>query len=170
MAKALSETPHLATTQFSVSTFGGNGRGQAGGSPLVKLPVVRCLSLSWSLSQWLWDNLPVIYRDSWNKSPEERKFLRRLDACLITYATLSHFSKFLDQQNVTVSTHMILSYKKQIDLIHAPTIECLRIRDERGVGHTRPSYLRLRLIALGKVSTFMAINSIISRLRGPWGM
>ncbi|KAI0301693.1 MFS general substrate transporter [Multifurca ochricompacta] len=39
--------------------------------------------------------------DSWNKSPEERKFLRRLDACLITYAALSYFSKYLDQQNVT---------------------------------------------------------------------
>ncbi|KAI0288707.1 MFS general substrate transporter [Russula brevipes] len=38
--------------------------------------------------------------DTWNKSPEERRFLRRLDACLITYAYLSYFSKFLDQQNV----------------------------------------------------------------------
>jgi ACS family pantothenate transporter-like MFS transporter len=42
-------------------------------------------------------------RDAWNKSPEERLFLRRLDACLITYATLSYFSKYLDQQNVIVS-------------------------------------------------------------------
>lgn len=39
--------------------------------------------------------------DSWNKSPEERKFIRRLDACLITYATLSYFSKNIDLQNVT---------------------------------------------------------------------
>lgn len=46
------------------------------------------------------------YRDSWNKSPEERKFLRRLDACLITYASLSYFSKYLNQQNVAVSTRM----------------------------------------------------------------
>jgi hypothetical protein len=44
------------------------------------------------------------YRDSWNKSPEERKFIQRLDACLITYATLSYFSKYIDLQNVTVST------------------------------------------------------------------
>ncbi|KAI0309610.1 MFS general substrate transporter [Amylostereum chailletii] len=39
--------------------------------------------------------------DTWDKSPEERKFLRRLDACLITYAALSYFSKYLDQQNIT---------------------------------------------------------------------
>ncbi|KAI9507764.1 MFS general substrate transporter, partial [Russula earlei] len=38
--------------------------------------------------------------DTWNKTPEERGFLRRLDACLITYAALSYFSKYLDQQNV----------------------------------------------------------------------
>ncbi|EKM58676.1 uncharacterized protein PHACADRAFT_207467 [Phanerochaete carnosa HHB-10118-sp] len=39
--------------------------------------------------------------DTWDKSPEERKFLGRLDACLLTYAALSYFSKYLDQQNVT---------------------------------------------------------------------
>ncbi|KAI0288709.1 hypothetical protein BC826DRAFT_915493, partial [Russula brevipes] len=38
--------------------------------------------------------------DTWNKSLEERRFLRRLDACLITYAYLSYFGKSLDQQNV----------------------------------------------------------------------
>ena len=42
-------------------------------------------------------------RDSWNKSPKERQFLHRLDACLLTYAALSYFSKYLDQQNVIVS-------------------------------------------------------------------
>ncbi|ETW80152.1 major facilitator superfamily, partial [Heterobasidion irregulare TC 32-1] len=40
-------------------------------------------------------------RDTWDKSPEEQKFLRRLDGCLITYAALSYFSKYLDQQNIT---------------------------------------------------------------------
>jgi MFS transporter, ACS family, pantothenate transporter len=42
-------------------------------------------------------------RDTWDKSPEERRFLGKLDACLLTYAALSYFSKYLDQQNVTVS-------------------------------------------------------------------
>ncbi|ETW83499.1 major facilitator superfamily [Heterobasidion irregulare TC 32-1] len=46
-----------------------------------------------SWSSYIWD--------SWDKSPEERKFLRRLDAGLITYAALSYFSKNLDQQNIT---------------------------------------------------------------------
>ncbi|KAK0205081.1 MFS general substrate transporter [Desarmillaria ectypa] len=38
------------------------------------------------------------HRDTWDKSPEERKFLGKLDACLLTYAALS---TYLDQQNVT---------------------------------------------------------------------
>ncbi|KAG7451448.1 MFS general substrate transporter [Guyanagaster necrorhizus] len=46
-----------------------------------------------SLRSYIWD--------TWDKSPEERKFLGKLDACLLTYAALSYFSKYLDQQNVT---------------------------------------------------------------------
>ncbi|KAK0457109.1 MFS general substrate transporter [Desarmillaria tabescens] len=39
--------------------------------------------------------------DTWDKPREERKFLAKLDACLLTYATLSYFSKYLDQQSIT---------------------------------------------------------------------
>ncbi|TFK48144.1 MFS general substrate transporter [Heliocybe sulcata] len=39
--------------------------------------------------------------DTWDKSPEERRFLNKLDACLLSYAALSYFSKYLDQQNIT---------------------------------------------------------------------
>ncbi|KAJ7581161.1 MFS general substrate transporter [Mycena floridula] len=45
------------------------------------------------LSSYIWD--------TWDKSPEERRFLNKLDACLITYAALSYFSKYLDQTNIT---------------------------------------------------------------------
>ncbi|OBZ66287.1 hypothetical protein A0H81_13785 [Grifola frondosa] len=31
--------------------------------------------------------------DTWDKPPEERRFLAKLDACLLTYAALSYFSK-----------------------------------------------------------------------------
>ena len=51
----------------------------------------------------VWKILTDQNRDAWNKSPEERQFLKRLDSCLITYATLSYFSKYLDQQNIIVS-------------------------------------------------------------------
>ena len=51
-------------------------------------------------------------RDTWDKPPEEREFLRRLDSCLILYATLSYLSKSLDQQNVTVSIHLTISSRK----------------------------------------------------------
>ncbi|KZT19852.1 MFS general substrate transporter [Neolentinus lepideus HHB14362 ss-1] len=45
------------------------------------------------LSSYIWD--------TWDKSPEERRFLTKLDTCLLSYASLSYFSKYLDQQNVT---------------------------------------------------------------------
>ncbi|KAH8092630.1 MFS general substrate transporter [Cristinia sonorae] len=45
------------------------------------------------LSSYIWD--------TWDKPPEERKFLAKLDSFLLTYAALSYFSKYLDQQNVT---------------------------------------------------------------------
>ncbi|KAI0787375.1 MFS general substrate transporter [Fomes fomentarius] len=44
-------------------------------------------------SSYLWD--------TWDKPEEERRFLFKLDACLLTYAALSYFSKYLDQQNIT---------------------------------------------------------------------
>ncbi|KAK0194100.1 MFS general substrate transporter [Armillaria mellea] len=47
------------------------------------------------LRSYLWD--------TWDKSPEERKFLGKLDACLLTYAALS---TYLDQQNVTYVSGM----------------------------------------------------------------
>ncbi|EPQ56028.1 hypothetical protein GLOTRDRAFT_129231 [Gloeophyllum trabeum ATCC 11539] len=37
------------------------------------------------LSSYIWD--------TWDKSPEERRFLTKLDACLLSYAALSYFSK-----------------------------------------------------------------------------
>lgn len=58
---------------------------------------------SHSLRACSWDCvIHSLCRDTWDKSPEERRFLAKLDACLLTYAALSYFSKYLDQQNVTV--------------------------------------------------------------------
>ncbi|KIY52537.1 hypothetical protein FISHEDRAFT_69767 [Fistulina hepatica ATCC 64428] len=37
--------------------------------------------------------LKAIIWDTWDKSPEERRFLHKLDSCLLTYAALSYFSK-----------------------------------------------------------------------------
>lgn len=38
--------------------------------------------------------------DTFNKSPEERKFLFKLDAALLTFASLGYFIKYLDQSNI----------------------------------------------------------------------
>jgi ACS family pantothenate transporter-like MFS transporter len=38
--------------------------------------------------------------DTFNKSPEERRFLFKLDAVLLTFASLGYFIKYLDQINI----------------------------------------------------------------------
>jgi ACS family pantothenate transporter-like MFS transporter len=38
--------------------------------------------------------------DSFNKSPEERRFLFKLDAVVLTFASLGYFIKYLDQVNI----------------------------------------------------------------------
>lgn len=38
--------------------------------------------------------------DTFNKSPEERRFLFKLDAALLTFASLGYFIKYLDQSNI----------------------------------------------------------------------
>lgn len=38
--------------------------------------------------------------DTFDKSPEERKFLSKLDAALLTFASLGYFVKYLDQANI----------------------------------------------------------------------
>ncbi|KAK5693068.1 hypothetical protein LTR97_010544 [Elasticomyces elasticus] len=38
--------------------------------------------------------------DSLDKSPEERKFLFKLDCALLTFASLGYFIKYLDQSNI----------------------------------------------------------------------
>ena len=77
----------------------------------------------------------IFYRDTWNKPAEERKFLARLDACLITYAALSYFSKYLDQQNITVS---LFNLRLRRDIDHHSERVCLR--DARRVRSPRLSY------------------------------
>lgn len=39
--------------------------------------------------------------DTFDKSPEERKFLFKLDAVILTFASLGYFIKYLDQVNVS---------------------------------------------------------------------
>lgn len=38
--------------------------------------------------------------DALDKTPEERKFLFKLDAVLLTFASLGYFIKYLDQSNI----------------------------------------------------------------------
>lgn len=41
--------------------------------------------------------------DTFDKSPEERKFLFKLDAVILTFASLGYFIKYLDQVQPTMS-------------------------------------------------------------------
>lgn len=39
--------------------------------------------------------------DTFDKSPEERRFLFKLDAAILTFASLGYFIKYLDQANIS---------------------------------------------------------------------
>ena len=57
------------------------------GIELDPLPVQAKPKLTWKSYVW----------DTFDKSPEERKFLFKLDAVLLTFACLGYFIKYLDQ-------------------------------------------------------------------------
>lgn len=65
-----------------------SGSVQIAGSetPLVQVTPKR----NWK--SYVWDTL--------DKSPEERRFLFKLDAVLLTFASLGYFIKYLDQINI----------------------------------------------------------------------
>ena len=52
--------------------------------------IQKSVKKSWK--GWIWD--------TFDKSPEERNFLFKLDAALLTFASLGYFIKYLDQANI----------------------------------------------------------------------
>lgn len=55
------------------------------------IPVSKEVKRTWR--SYLWD--------TFDKSPEERRFLNKLDAVILTLASLGYFIKYLDQVNVS---------------------------------------------------------------------
>lgn len=55
-------------------------------APVSKIPIKTWRSYVW---------------DTFDKSPEERRFLFKLDAVILTFASLGYFIKYLDQVNVS---------------------------------------------------------------------
>ncbi len=51
-------------------------------------------------SSWTKKILAIVW-DSLDKTPEERKFLRKLDFWILTYVCVAYFVKYLDQTNVS---------------------------------------------------------------------
>lgn len=43
--------------------------------------------------------------DSLDKSPQERKFINKVDCWIMTYICVAYFVKYLDQTNVRVAPH-----------------------------------------------------------------
>jgi MFS transporter, ACS family, pantothenate transporter len=52
--------------------------------------------------------------DTFDKSPEERQFLFKLDAILLTFASLGYFIKYLDQINI--SNDFVSGMKEDLNL------------------------------------------------------
>lgn len=57
-------------------------------------------------TSYLWDTL--------DKSPQERRFLFKLDAVLLTFASLGYFIKYLDQANI--NNAFVSGMKEQLNL------------------------------------------------------
>lgn len=51
-------------------------------------------------SQSPWSRLKGSIWDTWDKSPEERKLVQKVDWWLLSYACTAYFIKSLDQSNV----------------------------------------------------------------------
>lgn len=71
------------------------------------------------------DSVPVVSKqvkktwrsylwDTFDKSPEERRFLNKLDAVILTLASLGYFIKYLDQVNI--SSAFVSGMKEDLDL------------------------------------------------------
>ena len=67
---------------------------------------------------YIWDTL--------DKSPEERRFLFKLDAALLSFASLGYFIKYLDQVNGRSSQYL----NSVAVVLTQPSEQCLRIRNE----------------------------------------
>lgn len=59
-----------------------------------------------SWKSYIWDTL--------DKSPEERRFLFKLDAVLLSFASLGYFIKYLDQVNI--NNAFVSGMKEDLDL------------------------------------------------------
>ena len=57
--------------------------------------------------------------DTFDKSPEERKFLFKLDTALLTFASLGYFIKYLDQANL--NNAFVSGMKEDLGLYPEPT-------------------------------------------------
>lgn len=54
--------------------------------------------------------------DTFDKSPEERRFLFKLDAVILTFASLGYFIKYLDQVNI--SNAYVSGMREDLGLYH----------------------------------------------------
>lgn len=49
--------------------------------------------------------------DTWDKSPEERRLVQKVDWWLLSYACIAYFIKALDQGNVRPDVHILPIYQ-----------------------------------------------------------
>ncbi|CAJ2507337.1 Uu.00g085230.m01.CDS01 [Anthostomella pinea] len=73
-----------------VSSLHHGKSGSDSGSQRISLPVEAKPARTWRSYIW----------DTFDKSPEERQFLFKLDAVILTFASLGYFIKYLDQINI----------------------------------------------------------------------
>lgn len=79
------------------SSESGSKNGQQGGNASVRQETTDVVALVQEKPKSTWRSY---FWDSLDKSPEERRFLLKLDAAVLTVGTLAFFLKYLDQVNI----------------------------------------------------------------------
>lgn len=83
------------------------------------------LPLSKRILRVLWDSL--------DKTPEERRFVAKIDWWILSYCCVAYFVKYLDQTNVSAPKMRCMNILA--DLVTGD--QCLRLWHARGSGHER---------------------------------
>ncbi|KAI1336001.1 pantothenate transporter liz1 [Xylariaceae sp. FL0016] len=90
-ASVTETTKQDSSTQVGVMSLSHDQSGAKSSSTESSLPIATSPKKTWR--SYLWD--------TFDKSPEERRFLFKLDTVILTFASLGYFIKYLDQVNVS---------------------------------------------------------------------
>ncbi|KAK8205632.1 hypothetical protein M8818_004808 [Zalaria obscura] len=97
--------------------------------------------------------------DTFDKSPEERRFLFKLDAALLTFASLGYFIKYLDQQNCWILWLPASMFNKNINNAFVSGM-----KEDLGLNGNQLNYMQTAW-TVGYVIGELPSNIVLTRIR-----